>query len=43
MSPALEALQPTFRDPYETYRDTVRWMYEAGHITAAQAGPRIAG
>jgi nucleoside-diphosphate-sugar epimerase len=27
-----------FRDPEETYRDTVRWLYRAGHIPAALAG-----
>lgn len=41
MSPALAKLDPDFRDPYETYRDTVRWMHEAGHLSAAQAGPAI--
>lgn len=41
MSPALAALDPHFRDPYETYRDTVRWMYEAGHLDGRQAGPTI--
>jgi len=39
MSPELEALAPRFRDAEESYRDTVRWLYEAGHLTAAQAGP----
>ena len=39
MSPELEALNPAFRDAEETYRDTVRWLYAAGHLTAKQAGP----
>jgi nucleoside-diphosphate-sugar epimerase len=26
------------RPPEETYRDTVRWLYHGGHITAHQAG-----
>lgn len=28
----------TFRDPTETLRDTLRWLYLAGHLTAEQAG-----
>ena len=31
----------SFRDATETYRDTLRWMYEAGHLSANQVG-RIA-
>lgn len=27
-----------FRDPEETYRDAVRWLHRAGHISAALAG-----
>jgi hypothetical protein len=38
MSPALSALEPSFRDPLETYADTIRWMHRAGHLTAAQVG-----
>jgi nucleoside-diphosphate-sugar epimerase len=38
MSPALAALSPVFRDPEETYRDTIRWLYRAGHLTREQAG-----
>jgi nucleoside-diphosphate-sugar epimerase len=28
----------TFREASETYRDTIRWMYEAGHLTSKQVG-----
>lgn len=28
----------TFRPIEETYRDTLRWMHRAGHLTAAQVG-----
>jgi nucleoside-diphosphate-sugar epimerase len=38
MSPKLAALAPSFRDLQQTYEDTVRWMYRAGHLTAEQAG-----
>lgn len=38
MSPELAALQPTFRDAEETYRDTIRWLHQAGHLNAAQVG-----
>jgi nucleoside-diphosphate-sugar epimerase len=31
-----------FRDAHETYRDTVRWMYRAGHLNARHVG-RLAG
>lgn len=31
MSPDLAALAPSFRD-------TIRWMHRAGHLTAAQVG-----
>jgi hypothetical protein len=27
-----------FRSPSKTYVDTLRWMYEAGHLSAAQVG-----
>jgi nucleoside-diphosphate-sugar epimerase len=37
-SPALAALAPSFRDPEETYRDTIRWLHRAGHLTREQAG-----
>jgi hypothetical protein len=36
-----EVLARGFRDATETYRDTLRWMYEAGHLNANQVG-RIA-
>ena len=28
----------TFRDPADTYRDALTWMYHAGHLTAAHVG-----
>ena len=28
----------SFRDVAETFRDTVSWMYGAGHLTPAQVG-----
>jgi nucleoside-diphosphate-sugar epimerase len=31
-----------FRDPVDTLRDTLSWMYAAGHLTAARVG-RLAG
>ena len=31
-------LRVRFRDVAETYRDTMTWMYAAGHLTAAQVG-----
>jgi hypothetical protein len=31
-----------FRSAAETYRDTLRWMHRAGHLTAAHVG-RLAG
>ena len=37
-----EELGVTFRPPSEAIGDTVRWLYEAGHISARQAG-RAAG
>ncbi|MGH0033075.1 MAG: SDR family NAD(P)-dependent oxidoreductase [Myxococcota bacterium] len=43
MSPALAALAPTFRDPRQTYEDTVRWMHRAGHLSAEQAGKLAEG
>jgi hypothetical protein len=27
-----------FRPPEESYRDTVRWMFRAGHLTARHVG-----
>jgi dihydroflavonol-4-reductase len=27
-----------FRDVAETYRDTLTWMYRAGHLSAAHVG-----
>jgi nucleoside-diphosphate-sugar epimerase len=37
-SPAIAALGIRFRDARETYTDTIRWLYRAGHLTARQAG-----
>jgi dihydroflavonol-4-reductase len=37
-----DELGVTFRPPAEAIADTVRWLYEAGHISARQAG-RAAG
>ncbi len=37
-SPALDALGVSFRDGRQTYADTIRWLYRAGHLTAEQAG-----
>ena len=37
-SPAIDALGVRFRGARETYADTIRWLYRAGHLTAAQAG-----
>jgi len=31
-------LDVPFRSAHETYSDTIRWMYEAGHINARHAG-----
>lgn len=28
----------TFRDAHETYRDAVRWLYDAGHLSAKHVG-----
>ena len=28
----------SFREASETYRDTIRWMYEVGHLTSKQVG-----
>jgi nucleoside-diphosphate-sugar epimerase len=33
-----EALGVPFRPAEETYRDTLRWMFEAGHLSAAHVG-----
>jgi hypothetical protein len=37
-SPAIDALGIRFRDGRETYADTIRWLYRAGHVTAREAG-----
>src|SRR5262245_34119559 len=37
-SPAIDALGIRFRDSRETYVDTIRWLFRAGHLTARQAG-----
>ena len=37
-SPRTEALGVRLRPVRETYADTIRWMHEAGHLTARQAG-----
>lgn len=37
-SPAIDALGIRFRDGRETYADTIRWLFEAGHLTRKQAG-----
>jgi nucleoside-diphosphate-sugar epimerase len=37
-SPAIDALGVRFRDGRETYVDTIRWLYRAGHLTAREAG-----
>jgi dihydroflavonol-4-reductase len=37
-SPALRALDVSFRKPEETYREAIRWMHRAGHLSAAQVG-----
>jgi nucleoside-diphosphate-sugar epimerase len=37
-SPAIDALGIRFRDGRETYADTIRWLFQAGHLTARQAG-----
>jgi len=37
-SPAIDALGIRFRDGRETYVDTIRWLFRAGHLTARQAG-----
>jgi nucleoside-diphosphate-sugar epimerase len=37
-SPAIARLGIPFRDPRDTYRDTIRWLHRAGHLTARQAG-----
>jgi len=31
-------LDVSFRSARETYTDTLRWMYEAGHLTARHVG-----
>ncbi len=35
---AARELDVTFRDARETYTDTVRWLYEAGHLEAHHVG-----
>ena len=37
-SPAIDALGIRFRDGRETYTDTIRWLFRAGHLTRKQAG-----
>jgi len=37
-SPAIDALGIGFRDARETYADTIRWLFRAGHLTAREAG-----
>ena len=37
-SPALAATGVQFRTARETYADTIRWLYRAGHITASHGG-----
>jgi hypothetical protein len=37
-SPAIEALGIRFRDGRETYADTIRWLFRAGHLSPEQAG-----
>jgi nucleoside-diphosphate-sugar epimerase len=37
-SPAIDALGIRFRDGRESYADTIRWLYRAGHLTKREAG-----
>jgi len=37
-SPAIDALGIQFRSARDTYVDTIRWLYRAGHLTRRQAG-----
>jgi nucleoside-diphosphate-sugar epimerase len=37
-SPAIDALGIRFRDGRDTYADTIRWLYRAGHLTRREAG-----
>jgi len=37
-SPAIDALGIRFRDDRETYADTIRWLFRAGHLTRDEAG-----
>ncbi len=37
-SPAVDALGVSFRDGRESYRDTIRWLHRAGHLSDEQAG-----
>ena len=37
-SPEVERLNIAWRDPRATFRDAIRWMVSAGHLTPAQAG-----
>ncbi|MEM7410233.1 MAG: NAD-dependent epimerase/dehydratase family protein [Myxococcota bacterium] len=37
-SPNVEAMEIAFRDGRETYRETIRWLYETGHLTPEEAG-----
>jgi len=36
--PAANELGITYRSARETYADTVRWMYDAGHLKARHVG-----
>jgi dihydroflavonol-4-reductase len=37
-SPAIDALGIRLRDARDTYTDTIRWLFRAGHLTRRQAG-----
>jgi nucleoside-diphosphate-sugar epimerase len=37
-SRAIDALGIRFRDCRETYADTIRWLFRAGHLTSREAG-----
>jgi dihydroflavonol-4-reductase len=37
-SSAIDALGIRFRDGRETYADTIRWLFRAGHLSAREAG-----
>ncbi|MEO1935824.1 MAG: NAD-dependent epimerase/dehydratase family protein [Myxococcales bacterium] len=36
--PTTREIGISFREASETYRDTIRWMYEVGHLTSKQVG-----